>query len=94
MVDKAVKFPAPKVKVPAFVIAPDTLILPAPCVKVPLFVNELSAVKLNVLVLNVYVAGKVNALVTVVFPVNVFVPVPENVSVLYVVPFIPWLAPE
>ena len=97
MVDKAVKFPEPKVKIPvvtAFVIAPVIEIFPVPCVNVPLFESVLRAVKLNELVFNVNVAGIVNAFETVVFPVKVLVPDPEKVSELYVVPFTLWLAPE
>ena len=47
-----------------------------------MFVTVLSAVKLNVLELNVNVAGIVNALVTLTLPTNVFVAEPENTSVL------------
>ena len=78
-----VNAPAPAVTVPLFIIVPFAIILPAPPVNIPpKFMVVFGRVRENVLFANVIGEGIVNALFTVVFPPNVFIPEPLNTKLL------------
>ena len=82
--EDAVKFPAPKVKVPLLIMVPFAIIFPAPPVKIP---PELMVVFGRlieyVLFANVIGDGIIKSLLTVVFPPRVFIPlVPLSTKLL------------
>ena len=75
--------PVPAVTVPLLIIVPLAIMFPEPPVSAPpRSIVVFGSVRENVLFANVIGEGIVSALLTVVFPPNVFVPVPLNTKLL------------